>query len=98
MDLGWPKELAQLVEDYASIISLKKNGYYRVLAFGAYRICDRLSTNITLEQLDNHYSTIIRVLSSSIYNRIYVDRGDLEDAHINRETVREAIMWFTSYR
>jgi hypothetical protein len=94
--LGWPKALAKIVEDYASIISMEENGEYRLLAFGAYRVCDRLSTNISLEQLDNHYSTIIRILSTSIYNRIYVDHGDLEEAHTKRETVREAIVWLSA--
>lgn len=90
--------LARLVEDYASIISLEANGEYRVLAFGSYTVRGRNQASICLAQLDDHYSIIIRVLSNRIYNRIHVDRGDLEDAHINREYVNEATTWLARYR
>jgi hypothetical protein len=95
--LGWPKALAQIIEDYASIISITDRGEYRLLVGFAgsptYRICDRASVAVSLAQLDEHHSIVIRMLSTSIHRRIYVDHCDLEDAHRARENVREAIAW-----
>jgi hypothetical protein len=101
MELGWPKELAQIVEDYASIISAEPGGKYRLLVGfmtpPAYLICDYTSANISLGQLHDHYSVAIRTLGSRLYERMYVDPNGLEKAHRDRENVVEAICWLSRH-